>query len=71
MEHRNNVNLFLFIQLTKVNNNKMNENRSQECQSMDPEYVTGQINSRILKILLIRFCCLIFALSQISSYALV
>ena len=38
---------------------------------MDPEYVTGQINSRILKIFLIRFCCLIFALSQISSYALV
>ena len=30
MEHRNNVNLFLFIQLAKVNNNKMNEKRRQE-----------------------------------------
>ena len=29
-------------------NNKMNEKRSQEYQSMDPEYVTGQIDSRIL-----------------------
>ena len=28
---------------------------------MDPEYVTGQINSRILERLLRRFCCLIFA----------
>ena len=26
----------------------MNEKRSQEYQSMDPEYVTGQIDSRIL-----------------------
>ena len=60
MEHRNNVNLSLFIQLAKVNN-KMNEKRSQEYQSMDPEYVTGQINSRILELLLRRFCCLIFA----------
>ena len=42
-------------------NNKMNEKRSQEYQSMDPEYVTGQINSRILELLLRRFCCLIFA----------
>ena len=31
---------------------------------MGPEYVTGQSNSRILEILLRRFCCLIFALSQ-------
>ena len=66
MKHRNNVNLSLFIQLTKVNNNKMNEKRSQEYQSMDPEYVTGQINSRILELLLRRFCCLIFAPSQKS-----
>ena len=65
MEHRNNVNLSLFIQLAKVNN-KMNEKRSQEYQSMDPEYVTGQINSHILTLLLIRFCCLIFAPSQKS-----
>ena len=28
---------------------------------MDPEYVTGQINSRILERLLRKFCCLIFA----------
>ena len=28
---------------------------------MDPECVTGQINSRILELLLGRFCCLIFA----------
>ena len=58
MEHRNNVT----IQLTKVNNNhKMNEKRSQEYQSMDSEYVTGQINSRIPELLLRRFCSLIFA----------
>ena len=46
MEHKKNVNLSLFIQLAKVNN-KINEKRSQEYQSMEPEYVTGQINSRI------------------------
>ena len=33
---------------------------------MDPEYVTGQIKSRILELLLRRFCCLIFAQSQKS-----
>ena len=49
MEHRSNVNLFLFIKLTttKVNNNKMNEKKIQEHQSMDPECVSGQINSCI------------------------
>ena len=47
MEHRNNVNLSLFIQFAKVNNNhKVNERRSQEYQSMDPEYVTVQFDSR-------------------------
>ena len=66
MEHGNSVNLSLFIQSAKVNNNKMNEKRSQEYQSMDPEYVIGQINSRILELLLRRFCCLIFAPSQKS-----
>ena len=45
-------------------NNKMNEKRSQEYQSMDPEYVTGQINSCILELLLRQFFCLIFAQSQ-------
>ena len=62
MEHRNNVN----IELAKVNNNKINEKRSQEYQNIDPEYVTGQINSCILELLLRRSCCLIFALSQKS-----
>ena len=65
MEHRNNVNLSLFMQLAKVNNNKMNEKRSQEYQSMDPEYVTEQINISVLELLLRRFC-LIFAPSQKS-----
>ena len=52
MEHRNNVNLSLFTQFAKVNSNqKMNEKRSQEYHRMDPEYVTGQINSRILELL--------------------
>ena len=66
MEHRTNINLSVFIQLAKVNNNKMNEKRIQEYQSMDPEYVTGEINSRILELLLRQFCCLIFAPSQKS-----
>ena len=36
MEHGNNVNLSLFLQLAKVNNNhKMNEKRNQEYQSVD------------------------------------
>ena len=30
----------------------MNEKRSQDYQSMDPENVTGQINSHILELLL-------------------
>ena len=66
MEHRNNVN----IELAKVNNNKINEKRSQEYQNTDPEYGTGQINSCILELLLRRFC-LNFAPSQKSQYALV
>ena len=33
---------------------------------MDPEYVTGQINSRILELLLRQFCRLNFAPSQKS-----
>ena len=49
MEHRDNVDLSLFMQLAKVSKNKMNEKRSYEYQSMDPEYVTGQINSCILQ----------------------
>ena len=39
-------------------NNKMNEKRSQEYQSVEPEYVTRQINSHILELLLRRFFCL-------------
>ena len=41
-------------------NNKMNEKGRQEYRSMDPEYVTGPINSRILKLLWRWFCRLIF-----------
>ena len=37
---------------------------------MDPGYVTGQINCRILQLLLRRFCRLIFAPSRKSQYAL-
>ena len=33
-------------------NNKMNEKRSQEYQNMGPKYITGQINSCILELLL-------------------
>ena len=33
---------------------------------MDPEYVIGQINSRILELLLRRFCGLMFVASQKS-----
>ena len=64
MEHRSNVNLSLCKQLAKVNN-KMNEKRSQEYQSMDTEYVTGQINSGF-SFFLRRFCYLIYAPSQKS-----
>ena len=71
MEHRDNVDLSLFMQLAKVSKIKMNEKRSYECQSMDPEYVTGQINSCILQLLFRRFCCLNFASSQKSQFALV
>ena len=46
--------------------NKINEKRSQEYQSMGPEYVTWQINSHILELLVGRFCHLIFAPSQKS-----
>ena len=67
MEHRNNVN----IELAKVNNNKINEKRSQKHQNIDPEYVTGQINSCILELLLRRFCCLNFEPSQKFQYVLV
>ena len=64
MERRSNVNLSLCKQLAKVNN-KMNEKRSQEYQSMDTEYVTGQINSRF-SFFLRRFCYLVYAPSQKS-----
>ena len=45
-------------------NNKMIEKRSQEYGP--PEYVTRQINSRILELFLRQFCRLIFAPSQKS-----
>ena len=69
MEHRSNVNLSLFIKLTATY--KMNEKRSQEYQSMDPEYVTGQINSRILELLLRRFCCLIVVSKILICFSLI
>ena len=47
-------------------NNKMKEKKSQEYQSMDPEYVTEKINSRILDLLLRRFCYMIFVPSRKS-----
>ena len=39
----------------------MNKKISQEYQDIDPESVTGKINSRTLELLLRRFCRLIFA----------
>ena len=51
---------------TLNNNHKMNLKKPQDYQSMDPEYVTRQINSRILELLLKRFYCLIFGPSQKS-----
>ena len=39
---------------------------SQKYQSMDPEYVTGQINSPILELLLRQFCRTIYAPSRKS-----
>ena len=38
---------------------------------MDAEYVTGQINSHILELLLRQFYCLIFGPSRKSLYTLV
>ena len=52
--NRNNVNLSYSYNWQKFND-RMNEKRRQEYQSMDPEYVTRQINSRILELLLRRF----------------
>ena len=63
MEYRNNVNLSLFMKLAKQQHNEW---KKQPGVSMDPEYVTGQINGHILELLLGWFCCLIFAPSQKS-----
>ena len=38
---------------------------------MDPEYIIGRINSRILELLLGRYCSLIIKPSRKSQYALV
>ena len=43
----------------------------KKSHSMNPEYVTEKINSRILELFLQQFCCMSFALSQKSQYALV
>ena len=59
-EHRNNVNPSLFIQLAKLL--QQNEwKKKPGVLEYDPEYVTGQINSCILELLLRWFCHLIFA----------
>ena len=50
-------------------NNKINEKRSHAYQSMYPECVTGQINSRIVDLLLRQSCRLIHAPSWKSWYA--
>ena len=47
-------------------NYKINEKRSQEYQSMDPEYVTAQINGHIQELLLRWFCRLSFVPSRKS-----
>ena len=44
----------------------MNKKISQEYQDIDPEYVTGKIDSRILELLSRRFYRLIFASSPKS-----
>ena len=54
MKHRNNVNPSNSYNWQKFND-RMNEKRSQEYQSMGPEYVTTQINSRIMELLLRQF----------------
>ena len=64
-EIQKHVNPSLFIQLAKVQQQSKLK-RSQEHQSMDPEYVAEQIDSRILELLLKRFCRLIFAPSRKS-----
>ena len=66
MEHRKNTFSIHTIgkSLNFRSNHKMNEKRNQVYQSMDPEYVTGQINSHNWKLLLRRFCCLNFVPSQ-------
>ena len=50
MEHRDNVNPSLYSYNWQKLNKKMNEKRNQKYQSMDREYITWQINCRILKI---------------------
>ena len=60
------------MQFAKVQqqNEWKKKSRVSELPSMDPEYVTGQINSYILEPLLRLFILLIFAPSRKSSYAI-
>ena len=60
LRNGDNVNPSLYSYNWQKFNNKMNEKKNQKYQSIDPEYVTWQIYSRILKILLRQFCPLIF-----------
>ena len=52
------------MQFVKVQ--QQNEWKKPVVSEYDPEYVTGQINSRILELVLRRSCRLIFALSRKS-----
>ena len=52
MEHRETMLTFPCSYNWQKFNNKMNKKRTQEYQIMVPEYVTGQVNSRILELLL-------------------
>ena len=51
--------------------NKMNEKRTQRYQNVGAEYVTGKINSLILRLLFRRFYRLIFAPPQKSKYIVI
>ena len=50
MGHRKNTNPSLFIQLAKVH--KMTEKKMPGYENVEAEYLTGQINSLILQLLL-------------------
>ena len=65
MEHRNNVNFSLFIQLAKSQQPQNEWKKKPGVSEYGPWHVTGKINSCILELVLRWLCCLIFALSTI------